>query len=694
MKSHAVWVLLVLVLGMALGSFCLVASGLVDAQRPTVTPTPFLTLTPDGTVPITVTATASAGTPWPSPTPTLSEVSACVDRATFVEDVTIPDNARLLPGQSFVKTWRLRNSGTCPWDQVYALVFVGGHRMEAPTEVPFTQSVSPGQMVDLSVRMTTPTGAGTYKGEWQLRNADGVQFGIDSRKGPSFWVRVVVEPLTTATPTPTASPTPTPTPSIRAWRGEYFSNLTLSGPPVLTRDDATINFTWGYGTPDALVPSDGFSARWTRRLSFEVGVYRFHARVDDGVRVYVDDKLVIDVWSDGGSREVTGELWLATGVHHVRVEYYERAGEAQIEVGWTRISETAYPDWKGEYWANVSLQGDPILVRADGGSTSGKVLDFRWGQGAPATGLPTDAFSARWTRSVSFDAATYRFYVIVDDGARLWVDDTLVIDAWRDGPPREVATDYAMVRGAHRIKVEYYERAGNAEIRVGWEKREVTYTDWKGMYWSNRELRGDPVLVRNDREVEFWWGTGPVAAGLPNDDFSARWSRDVDFAPGIYRFTAYADDGIRIHVDDKLVLDEWHTSSGKQAYEADRQLAGVHRLVIAYYEGTGEARVNVSWQKIGDWPAPTPTATPIPPTPTETPVLPTPTVTLTPLPPTPTLPPYTPTPPIIVTLVPPTATPGTPKPPPPPLTPVALRVVINEILPVPKRCNRVQRAVF
>jgi hypothetical protein len=414
------------------------------------------------------------------------------------------------------------------------------------------------------------------------------------------------------------------------WRGEYFPRGDLIGAPILVRNDGDVSFNWGAGAPVSGLPADGFSARWTRTPWFDEGLYRFHAVVDDGVRVYVDDVLAIDSWHDGGRRELTAERRLSSRNHALRVEYYERSGEALVHVWWDKL--VSYPDWKGEYWSNRTLSGNPSLVRNDAS------IDFDWGWGSPAPVLPSADFSARWTRTMTFDAATYRFHVLVDDGAQLRVDDTLIIDSWRDGSLRELKRDYVLARGAHTVQVTYYEHGGEARIHVWWEKVPTAINDWRGEYWSNPRLSGQPALVRNDGKIDFNWGAGAVAPGLPRDDFSARWSRGVSFERGVYRFQARADDGIRLYVDGKLVLDEWHASSGGELYTVDMNLSGRKALVVEYHERTGDARLTFSWKRIGNWPTPTPTATPQPtaiPTATPTPVptvTPTPTATPTPEP--------------------------------------------------------------
>jgi len=387
----------------------------------------------------------------------------------------------------------------------------------------------------------------------------------------------------------------TDAPDDPVWKGEYWANLNLSGSPALVRNEATLAFDWGQGSPGNAIPSDNFSARWTRRMSFEAGTYRFHALVDDGIRLWIDSRLVMDAWSDHDSTKQTVDYTLARGSYTLKVEYYERIGNARIWVWWEKITDPAYSDWKGEYWNNRDLSGEPIVARND------QAIDFSWGSGSPSSVLPVDDFSARWTRRRNYDAGTYRFYALADDGIRMWVDGWLIIDAWRDQMPTEYVKEVTLTQGAHTLQVEYYEHTGGARVRVWTEKMvSPSYPNWKGEYWPNRTLSGSSVLVRNDQNIDFDWKDGSPALGIPNDGFSARWHRVVTLSPGRYRFYAYADDGIRARVNGQLILDEWHASGGNEVYSADLSLSGTYNLDVEYYEQGGNARVRFWWQRIGD----------------------------------------------------------------------------------------------
>ncbi|HEY46678.1 MAG: hypothetical protein AMJ88_11730 [Anaerolineae bacterium SM23_ 63] len=532
-------------------------------------------------------------TPEPSPTPVPTPIPtgiSCLNRATFVQDVTIPDNTNIQPGKAFEKVWRLRNNGTCTWTTAYNLVFHSGHSMGALASVPMPSEVAPGKTVDLKVNMVAPMTNGTYRSNWMLANPTGALFGIGENGDKFFWVQIVVGPQGAGGPL--------------SWRGEYFDNRSLTGTPDLVRYDALIDFDWKSNSPASVLSADNFSIRWTTKAEFEAATYRFRVLMDDGARLYVDDKLVLDSWKDGAVREVAVEVAIAKGTHSLRLEYYEHTNDARIRLTWEKVSSPSFPEWTGAYWNNLSLSGNPVLVRND------EVIDFNWRNDSPAIGIPVDNFSIRWTRTVRFDAGIYHFRVRMDDGARLWIDDKLVVDEWKDGTNRVAELDLWMSEGKHDLRLEYYEHSGEARVSLRWTKLETaTYSAWKGEYWFTPGLDSRWALVRDDQVINFNWGNKSPAVGIPSDGFSARWSRSVAFEPGTYRFFARADDGIRVYLDGNLLINEWHLSGGAEVYTTDVTLTGSHQLKVEYYEHTGRALVEFGWERIAATPTPTSTPT-------------------------------------------------------------------------------------
>ncbi len=373
-----------------------------------------------------------------------------------------------------------------------------------------------------------------------------------------------------------------------SWRGEYYNNKNLSGTPVLIRNDANLDFNWGTDAPAAGLPADNFSVRWTRTLPFSGGVTQFTVDIDDGVRLWVDNQLIIDRWHDAVATYV-GQISLSPGNHTVRLEMFEHTGGARVRLRWSNAAN--FPDWKGEYYNNKNLSGTPVLVRNDAN------LDFNWGTDAPAAGLPADNFSVRWTRDMDFTKGTYRFFVNADDGVRLWVAGHLIIDRWHDGPGAYTG-DIVLPKGRHQIRMEMYERTGNAVAQLWWTQNDGA-TSWNARFYNNRDLAGTPVFSRKVADINFDWGTGAPAPGVPADNFGIKFVRKTDFAAGTYRFCAKVDDGVSIEMDDSLpyILREWRHGGG--AYCQDFYVkGGYHKLTVEYYDYVGPARIRFWMQRL------------------------------------------------------------------------------------------------
>src|SRR5690606_14839858 len=168
----------------------------------------------------------------------------------------------------------------------------------------------------------------------------------------------------------------------------------------------------------------------------------------------------------------SGDIALS-GAVPVRVEYFEATGEARITLTWFLTGSAPPPPppppagdvWTAEYFNNADLGGAPVLVRAEGGN-----INYNWGTGSPAPGIVnSDFFSARWNRAVNLAGGTYRFRVTVDDAARLFVNNALIIDQWRQQGVTEFTAEIALPGGAIPIRLEYADFTGDAVIRLSWE---------------------------------------------------------------------------------------------------------------------------------------------------------------------------------------------------------------------------------
>lgn len=300
---------------------------------------------------------------------------------------------------------------------------------------------------------------------WQIQCPDGT-IGWISNDVVRVSGNVGNVPVVAAPPPPPPPPTPAPPPpSAGAWTANYFSNRDLAGAPVLTQNIDNIQFNWGEGSPGPNVPADNFSARFQRNMSFSTGTYEFRATYDDGVRIYVDGQPIINDWQEGSARSSSAQQ-LLSGVHDIRVEYFEASGAAALVVFIGLVRETV--DWQATYFNNTDLSGTAVLVRGEPRGQRAP-LDYNWGDGSPAPGVVNnDFFSGRWVGSFYFEAGDYTFQANVDDGVRMFIDGIRVIDAWSDGYKEVSNVFYGVGEGNHQITVEYYERTGGAALRAWW----------------------------------------------------------------------------------------------------------------------------------------------------------------------------------------------------------------------------------
>lgn len=249
------------------------------------------------------------------------------------------------------------------------------------------------------------------------------------------------------------------------WTAEYFNNRFLAGTAIFVRLDSAIAFDWGGGSPvPGIIPEDNFSVRWTGPQQFAGGTYTFIATVDDGVRVYVNDQIVINAWYDQMQTTHTGQITLAPGTYWVRVEYYDAGDQASIFLTWRPASaQTAPGGWAAEYYNNANLQPPQAGGRLE------RTIDYNWGGGSPIPGvINPDNFSARWWGFPDLQGGRYRFVAGADDGVRVYVDGQLVVDAWAAAPYRETSGVIDLAPGVHTIKVEYFEAGDQARIVVYW----------------------------------------------------------------------------------------------------------------------------------------------------------------------------------------------------------------------------------
>lgn len=133
-------------------------------------PTAAIPLTPIVAIQPTAQGPATSPTPLPTATPT------CLDNLTYLEDLTIPDGSQVQPGETLDKRWRVRNSGTCNWDESYSVRLISGPELGAGPMQALFPARSEAEAV-IRITFTAPSEPGAYRSAWQAHTPDGVPFG-------------------------------------------------------------------------------------------------------------------------------------------------------------------------------------------------------------------------------------------------------------------------------------------------------------------------------------------------------------------------------------------------------------------------------------------------------------------------------------------------------------------------------------
>ena len=266
------------------------------------------------------------------------------------------------------------------------------------------------------------------------------------------------------------------------------------------------------------------------------------------------------------------------------------------------------PRWHAEYFSDADLS-----ARCNEGDEEAIFLFKQWDSAGDRAAPPencaqAERFSARFSRPASFPGGNYTFHVEHRGGVRLKIDDQPVIGAWDGGSDGITAT--LALSGMHDVTIEFVKTTDSPLVNVWWYGPGAltplasagasvpAIQGWRAEYFGNRDLWGQPVVVLNqDGPINHDWGLHSPGYGLPKEDFSARYTRLAEFKCGRYRFNVHADDGARIRVGDRLVLDAWREQV------ADFQLfvdlpGGNLPVLVEYFQRGQNAALAVDWQRV------------------------------------------------------------------------------------------------
>lgn len=389
--------------------------------------------------------------------------------------------------------------------------------------------------------------------------------------------------------------------------------------------EKSLQYNWGEGSPHPEVQPDHFTAEFDQSQYLEAGDYFVQTLADDGISVEFNGAKIIDrpkySYESLLDRAILPNV--KAGNQKIVTNYFEGIKSAYL------FSDVVkFGDWLAYYYPNQTLSGIPIATKVvPGKGKYGELLENN-GNGSPVPGVvPVDNFSAKYVSAKRIPAGDYVLRTGADDGVQVYLDGKLILDRFTNGGFREDSVRITIAdranakageQNVHWIEVRYKEASQASKIHAFLQPYKdaanLSVSDgWIGEFYSNRNLTGNSVImggkdaIRPLHTIDFAWGTGSPSPLLPNDDFSARFTRKINVSKagaGYYNFSVSADDGVRIKVRNEktkvetLVIDSWKYEANKVRQNKFDLVEGEHTIIIEYYEGILAASLKFELNKL------------------------------------------------------------------------------------------------
>jgi hypothetical protein len=410
--------------------------------------------------------------------------------------------------------------------------------------------------------------------------------------------------------------------------GMYYAGNLPQGTPVAVTLSPTLDATWQ--APPVAGLQAPFSVRWVGYLTPGYSEeYRFITTSDDGVRLWINGQQLIDNWSIHAATEDEGRIRLQAGQRYPLVlEFFDRGIEGVIKLEWQSSSQprqvipasalAAPTGLFGQYYAGSEPGGTPILAAPI------EQLDLAWQATPPINGVQAP-FAARWVGYLRPRySEEYRLITTSDDGVRLWVDGQQLINNWSIHAATEDSAAITLEAGRfYPLVIEFFDRGINGQIKLEWESRSqvrqvvpqealfaerivtaeapISGPGLRASYYGNRDLSGMPVATSIDGPINGSWGAGggPIPGLVA--PLSIRWEGFL-LAPtgGEYTLITTGDDGVRLWVDGRVLIDSWQVRYATEDRATVRLQANQPTPIrIDYFDRGFDGVIKLEWQRAG-----------------------------------------------------------------------------------------------
>jgi hypothetical protein len=251
-------------------------------------------------------------------------------------------------------------------------------------------------------------------------------------------------------------------------------------------------------------------------------------------------------------------------------------------------------------------------------------IDANWGVGSPAPGVPVDNFSVRFLTQLTPPASDYyQFCVVADDGVRLFINGTRIIDDWNDSSSGERCKRMVLSGGnTYSLELHYYERSGFANVKLLWSGNTITKqvipsavlgccsdrNGVGGVYYPNANFSG-PGIAIGTRQINFDWRTDAPIPGQPADNFSMRWTGA--FSPRYtekYTLLVTGAGSFKLKLNGAVLLDQPQefTAGQGRSVDVDLEAGRTYGFELEYADLRGDAELRLEWSSYQQFREPIP----------------------------------------------------------------------------------------
>jgi hypothetical protein len=460
-------------------------------------------------------------------------------------------------------------------------------------------------------------------------------------------------------------------------KGEYFNNVNFTSLKY-TRIDKRVSFEWEKGSPAGNIGADSFSVRWSGQVQPRyTDTYTFHTIADDGVKLWINNQLIINDWSDHAATEIKGAITLeANKKYNIRLEYYDSRDDACVKLLWSSprqskeiipeerlFSETgstvptppSYPPANDREPVRVNLSAyyneDAFSYDSDRGdgdydgmASSYSANLFKSNPVYDGTAYATGPLDNGKNNAMHLSGQTIAVKQNKYESIRLLGSSTngnktgLIRVNYTDGTYSHFSLSMkdwctSDITGEKVVQAMSHRHSGSSDEYIncyiyayylGPDKTKtvssITMPDQKDMhvlaltllpniqswsgtgnglygeYFDNANLTA-AKLNRVDATINFDWGQGSPSSQMESDSFSARWSGQVEPRYSeTYTFYTSSDDGVRLWVNNVLLINDWTEHSAAERSGAITLSAGTkYNIKLEYFENLDRASVKLMW---------------------------------------------------------------------------------------------------